>query len=65
MSLPADVTRCMGTNPECPMRWGCARFRDIPENVDLSWARSLNPADLPGCEYFVPFIREGMTTTHD
>jgi hypothetical protein len=55
--LPADYTRCMGLTPECPMRQQCARHCDIPDDLEISWVRNLNPAEDTECLYYIPFQR--------
>lgn len=55
MSLPHDYARCMGETPACPQRDTCARHRDIPEGVRLSWHRNLNIEGVEECLHYIPF----------
>lgn len=57
--LPYDWTRCLGIG--CLVREDCARFRDQPENIDLSWVENMNqawhwdPEYQSDCKDFVPY----------
>jgi hypothetical protein len=53
--LPADYTRCMGETPVCPQRTTCARFRDLPQNTVLSWARNLNLEGVEECLHYIDY----------
>lgn len=53
--LPHDYIRCMGKTPLCPDRDRCARFRDQPDNLVLSWAWNLNTEGVEDCLHFIPY----------
>jgi hypothetical protein len=57
MSLPADVTRCLGNGPVgtytvCPQRMNCARFRDASQFL-VSTVWSLHDDYSTACDYLI------------
>jgi hypothetical protein len=54
--IPADYSRCMGIS--CAIKDNCARHRDIPDNVRISWVRTMIDVQVPGCAAFIPWQAE-------
>ena len=62
MTLPADVTRCLGNGPVgsyevCPQRMNCARFRDASQFL-VSTVWSLNDNYRNPCTSFIEHSAE-------
>ena len=55
-TIPTDYSRCMGLG--CTIKDNCARHRDIPDNVMLSWVRTMLNGQVPGCAAFIPWADE-------
>jgi hypothetical protein len=57
MTLPYDVTRCLGNGPvgtysTCPQRMSCARFRDASQYL-VSTVWSLNEDYAKPCDFYI------------
>ena len=52
MTLPNDVSRCLGIN--CPHRNDCLRYTELDiQNSTISYTATLNPDKLHECIYFI------------